>query len=447
MPNLKKVTLGILGLLIIATIYYFTSGSEQLTIQMKKQVDAEFASLQTQGFTIEGKEVSKKKEHFVISLNEPKKVATYLNAQGAQVSPEDIEILKGLKIGIDINYLSNTYSAASFDMYPLALPTALTSAVVDAEDKKALKQLEKMIEKKTLLVHVDVNKLGTGFKGYVKDINEPIDADSKITLIMTALKFTGDIKNNKFSSIKQTLKNFSIHSDDDEINMQINHLTSNYAITGSTKYDYTTDYLIEEVLVTAKDMFKLRVINMSMDSDAKVSNNLAAVNAQTKVDSVHFTQGQKTSTLESLIFDMKVKNLDMHALEKLETIDPENKKELLTTFQKLISHGIHFAIPNFSVKNVVYENQKLEGFKLSSSFDIDKSLDLTALEQNPIAAIGAMDANLHLTLSNQLLEFIAKQPKAMLVMMLFQPKDINGQKVYKIELKDGTLSVNGKQAM
>ena len=444
---MKKIGLGLLSIIAIATIYYFTSGSEQLTIQMKEQVDAEFASLQTQGFAVEGKVVSEKKEHFVISLDEPKKVATYLSAQGAQVSPEDIEILKGFKIGIDIHYLSNTYSVASFDMYPLTLPTALTSAVVDDEDKKALKQLEKMMKRKTFLVHIDVNKLGTGFKGYVKDINERIDADSKTTLIMTELKFTGDIKNNKFSGIKQTLKNFTIRSDDDEINMQINNLTSNYAITGSTKYDYTTDYLVEEILVTVKDEFKLRVANVSMDSDAKVSNNLAAVNAQTKVDSIHFTQGQKTSILETLMFDMKAKNFDMQALEKLETIDPDNEKELLITFQKLISHGIHFEIPNFSVKNVVYENQKLEGFKLSSSFDIDKTLDLATLKQNPMAAMGAMDANLHLTLSNQLLELIAKQPQAMLVMMLFQPKDINGQKVYKVELKDGTLSVNGKQAM
>ena len=213
---MKKITLGILGLLIIGTIYYFTSGSEQLTIQMKKQVDAEFASLKTQGFAVEGKEVSEKKEHFTYLFKEPKKVATYLNAQGAQVRPEDIEILKGLKLGIDIHYLSNAYSAASFDMYPLALPTALTSAVLDSEDKEALKQLEKMIEKKTFLVHIDINKLGTGYKGYVKDINELIDADTKIRLMMTALKFTGDIKDNKFSSIKQTLKNFSIHSDDDE---------------------------------------------------------------------------------------------------------------------------------------------------------------------------------------------------------------------------------------
>ena len=101
-----------------------------------------------------------------------------------------------------------------------------------------------------------------------------------------------------------------------KINMQINNLTSNYAVTGSTKYDYTTDYLLEEILVTVKDEFKLRVANVSMDSDAKVSKSLAAVNAKTKVDSIHFTKGQKTSTLETLVFDMKAKKFRYASVRK-----------------------------------------------------------------------------------------------------------------------------------
>jgi len=32
-------------------------------------------------------------------------------------------------------------------------------------------------------------------------------------------------------------------------------------------------------------------------------------------------------------------------------------------------------------------------------------------------------------------------------MMLFQPKDVNNQKVYKIELQDGSLKVNDIPAM
>ena len=444
---MKKLGLGILGVIAVAAIYYFTSGSEQLTIQMKEQVDAEIATLQTQGFAVEGREVSEKKEHFVISLNEPKKIAMYLNTQGAQVSTQDIEVFKGFKIGIDVTYLADAYSAASFDMYPIALPATLTSASLDADDKKALQQINKMIEKKTFLVHVDVNKLGTGFKGYMKDINEVIEGKQPIALMMTALKFTGDLEDDKIKGIKQTLKNFTMKDQSDAINIQVNNLTSNYALTGTTKYDYATGYTIDEILVSAKDEFKLSMNNVTMDSNSKVKDNLTFIAAQTEISSIHFIEGQKTSTLETLIFEMKADNFDMNAIEKLSTINPNNEKELLATFQELISHGIHFEIPNFSVKNLEFENQKLEGFKLTSSFDIDKSLDLASLKQNPMAAIGAMDANLNLTLSNQLFGLLAQQPQAVMAMMMIQPQDVNGNKVYKVELKDGKLSVNGKPMM
>jgi hypothetical protein len=440
----KKIGLGLFGVIAMATIYYFTAGSKQLTIQMKEQVNAEIATLQTQGFGVEGREVSEKNEHFVISLDEPQKVASYLTAEGAQVSVQDIAALKGFKIGIDVTYLADAYSAASFDMYPVALPTALTTANMDEDEKKALAQIEKMIEKKTFLIHVDVNKLGTGFKGYMKDINEVIEGKEPIALTMTALKFTGDLKDDKIKGVKQTLKNFTMKDASDAINIQVNNLTSNYVLTGSTKYDYTTGYTIEEILVTAKDEFKLSINDMTMDSTSKVKNNLASITAQTEIKSIHFSEGQKNSTLETLIFDMKADNFDMKAIEKLENIDPNNEKELLATFQELISKGIHFEIPNFSVKNLEFENQKLDGFTFTSSFDIDKSLDLASLEKNPMAAISAMDANINLTLSNQLFGLLAQQPQAVMAMMMIQPKDVNGNKVYTVELKDGKLSVNGK---
>ena len=447
MPNPKKVGIGIIGLILVAFIYYITSGASQLALQMKKQVDADLTNMQTQGFDIEDRETSENKEHFVLSIKEPKKVATYLTSQGVQVSVEDIEVLKGMKIGIDVAYLADAYSASSFDMYPVALPTALTTATLEADDKKALEQIKKMIEKKTFLLHVDVNKLGTGFKGYMKDINEVVEGENPVTVTMTALKFTGDLEKNKLKSIKQTLKNFSMHDKDDEINIQLNNLKSNYALTGDTSYDYDTGYTIGKITFSTKDALDLRVNNVSVDSNSKVKNNLASITAETKIESIHFSDGQKTSTLETLLFDMKADNFDIKAIEKLETINPNNEKELLTVFQQLISQGIHFEIPNFSVKHIALDNKKLDGFTLTSSFDIDKSLNLSSLKRNPMAAIGAMDASLKLTLSDQLFGFLAQQPQAVMAMMLFQPKTVNNQKVYKVELKGGRVTVNDQPVM
>jgi hypothetical protein len=42
---------------------------------------------------------------------------------------------------------------------------------------------------------------------------------------------------------------------------------------------------------------------------------------------------------------------------------------------------------------------------------------------------------------------MAQQPQAMMALMMFQPQDENNKKVYKLELKDGELFVNGAPVM
>ncbi len=445
---MRKIGLSILIVVAVATIYYFTSGATQLSLQMKKHVDAQFSTLQNKGFAVVSKEISENKEHFIITVDKPEKISTFLNTKGIQIAPQELKYFKGLQLGVDVEYLANAYSAASFDVYLLALPTALSSASLSVDDKKVLEQVENMIEKKTFLLHVDVNKLGTGFKGHMKDIDEVIEDDGeKIKFTMESLQFSGDIENEKLASIKQTLKNMNIRSDDDAFDMQITNLISNYKVTGTSNYDYDTDYSIENVKFVAKDEFKLNINNFFMHSSSKVANGLTSITAETKIGKIHFGEGQKSNSLDTLVFNMKANNLDMNALSKIETIDSDNEKELLALFQQLLSHGIHFEISNFSVKQLELDNKKLDGFMLTSAFDIDKSLDLASLEKNPMAAINSMDANIELILSSQLFAVIAQQPQAIMAMMLFPPKDVKDKKVYKIELKNGKLRVNEKPIM
>jgi len=444
---MRKIGLSLLALIVVAAIYYFTSGSTQLALQLKEQVDAQMATLQNKGFVVTAKEVDTKKEHFVITMDEPEKIAAFLTAKGMQTTAKDLESLKGLKIGVDAAYLADAYSAASFDIYPLALPTSLSLSSVSENDKKVLQQIEKMIEKKTFLLHLDVNKLGTGFKGYMKDIDEVIEDDKKVKLSMKSLKFTGDIKDDKLSGIKQTLDSIAVQLEDNSFDVKMDNLKSNYKVTGASNYDYASDYTVENISIFADDTFKMTMKNFTMDSISKEQDGLLSVTANTTLDTIDFKDGQKSGRLEALVFDMQAKNFDIQALTKLETIDPENEEELLAVAQQVISQGIQFSISDFSVKHIEFDKKKLDGFMLTSAFDIDKSLDLSSLEKNPMAAINAMDANLKLTLSNQLFAVIAQQPQAVMAMMLFQPKDVNGDKVYKVELKNGKLTVNERPVM
>jgi len=444
---MKKLSLAVFTVIVIAAIYYMTSGSTQLVSQIKVEVDSELASLQTQGFSLKGREVSEKKEHFVISFDEPDKIAAYLTKKGSKMSPEDAKILQGLEVGVDINYLSDTYSGVSFDLYPLALPESLTSAATTPEDKRMLQQLEKMLKKKTFLVHCDINKLGTGFKGYMKDIDETITDDNiTMQIKLSKLTFTGDIKEDAISSMKQTLKSLSM-TVPDTLDLSLDGLNSTYTVTGDSAYDYTTEYSIERIKMQQKDAILLNIQDFEALADSGVKNTLLYSHLKTKTKRIEISQQNEKIVLDTLHFDMKADKLDVNALEALGKVDPDNEQEVNTALQALVSKGMQLEIPEFSIANIEAIGKKMEGFQLDLFVEIDKSLNIASLQQNPMLALNAFTANINLSLSEALFAVIAQQPQAVMAMMLFHPKDVNGKKVYKFELKDGKFTVNGSPVM
>ena len=443
---MKKLGLAILGIVIIASIYYFSTGSEQLRLEMKAQVNKELSSLQTEGFSVQDREISEEKEYFILSFDEPEKISKFFTQKGAKVDAKEIEALKGLQVGVDVTYLADTYSAVSFDMYPVTLPTVLTNSALTDEDKKIVAQLKNMMEKKALLVHLSVNKLGTGFKGHVKDIDEVIQGDDKVNFTVTGLTYAGDIKENKISTMQQELKDFSVDVAN-ELSMKLSNLTSDYTMTGTSAYDYKTAYSIEKVILDGKSEFHILIDNLDAASESSVKDGLATGSVQTKAKKIDITEDQKNTVLETLLFDMKASNFDIKAFEQLEKIDVNNDQEMYAVLQQLISQGIQLDISKFSIAKITTEGQTIDGFSMNTTFKIDKSLNITALQQNPMLAINAINANLDIALSQGLFAMVAQHPQAVMAMMLFQPKDVNNQKVYKIELQNGSLKVNDIPAM
>jgi len=443
---MKKLSFATLGIILIALLYYFTAGSEKVANKMKLHLDTELASLQTQGFSVKGREISEKKEHFVIAFNEPKKIALFLSQKGSEVTQEELEALKGLEVGVDINYLADTYSAVSFDLYPITLPVGITASATSQEDKKILAQMKNLLKKKTFLLHADINKLGTGFKGYMKDIDEVLNADDTVHFVLKKLKFSGDIENNTVSAVTQTLKILNIDAGD-TLNMSLNGLKSIYKVTGKSAYEYKVSYVVESINMQQKDTMLFKIKNFEALSNANVKDALLNSSVKTKIEQIQIGKEKEKIVLDTLVFDIKADNLDLKAIETFENIDPNNEQEINTAPQALVSKGMRLEIPTLSIENIEGMGKKMQGFHLDLSLDVDKSLNIAALQQNPMLALNALNANINLTLSKEFYTLISQQPQAMMALMLFQPKEVKGKKVYAIELKNGKLTVNGSPVM
>ena len=446
---MKKLGLGIVGIVIIAVIYYFTAGSAQITEEMKIRVNTELTMLEQNGFTLEDRKIKEKEEHFVLSFNDPEKIVHFMKQQGADMTLEEAQVFQGMKVGVDLKYLSDTYSAVSVELYPLNLPPALTDQTeLTDEDKLFIAQLNAMLERKALLVHVDFNKLLSSFKGYIKDVNETFKVEEEINLALKGATFEGAIKDDKMTDLKQNIKLMSLKMSD-VLNVSLTKLISTYKV-GNREYASTSTYKMANARISGsfnEEAFLISANDIDSSTEISVKNDLISSSINFNVSNLEMSEGTQKIKVKNSTFALNIGNLDLTVLKKIEAADVNDEALLNTLMQELISKEIYINIPNFEVKKIEYLGKNLEGFSLNSEFKINKSANLAEIELNPFAAMNAVNTKTKIILSPELFMLIAQDPRAMMLTMLIQPQEINGKKVYEIELKDGKLLVNGKPVM
>ncbi len=447
---MRKLGLGIFGVIAIAVIYYLTVGSVQVTQEMKMRVNTELNMIEQNGFAVQEREVKAKTEHFILTFDDPEKIVAFFKQQGSEISLEDARALTGIKIGVDLKYLNDTYSALSVDMYPLNLPPSLSNDPdLKDTDRALIRQINEMLARKALLVHIDFNKLLSSFKGYVKDIHETFKAETDVQIDLEGTTFEGEIQNDRITALTQAVKLLRVVSGD-ELEVNLNNLKGHSTLTGKSLYDSKSAYTVAQINISAREKqnsFSLDVKNMSGEDITSVTNGLASNKMTVKIDEIGMKENSEITKLSHTTFAFNIDNLDMGVLEQLEKIDVNNETERNRLMQALISKGVRMEIPGFEVKKIYYQGKAFDGFSLTSTFQVNKSADLAMIRANPFAALNAVNTKTRIVLSEALFTLIAQQPKAMMLAMIIQPQVVNGKKVYEVELKDGTLTVNGKPLM
>ena len=306
-----------------------------------------------------------------------------------------------------------------------------------------------MLKRKALLLHIDFNKLLTSFKGHIKDIHESIKLDYLVNLDAVGMTFKGDMKNDRLTSTSNAIKNISLTSGDD-LNLSLTNMKSTYKLTGDTIYDSNYNYTIDSIKVMGKEDSRVTLVDLTKidgKNITSVKNNLASNLGKVAISSVKYQKGRMKTELKDSTFVFNLDNLDMNILKKLETIDVENESEINALTQELISKGITIKIPKFEVKKVVYLGKEMDAFNITSSLSLNKSANLVEIEENPFAILSVIDTKTRVSLSNELYSIIAQQPWAMLFAMMIRPQNIDGKKVYEVELNNGEFLVNGKKVM
>lgn len=441
--NRIKLGFGLLGIIFIAIIYYFNINHAKHTKDLntlKESLNLQLTQMQTNGFTISNRELKKDTEHFVVHINDSKKAALFLTQKGIQVSVEEAEDLKGVQIAIDVTYLEDIIA---LDLYPLTVPTYLVNTVSTENDKKVLRQIEDMINRKTFFMHLDIVHSTTTFTGYIKDIKERIEGEKEIRLTLQGLHFSGDIKEEKIVKYMQKFKTLHLYMSN-EINRTISGYQSQYALTGTTAYDYTTDYSIEKIKIDEEAEGSLFADTIALSSSSSVKDGLATETLQTKIKNLDLLLEKEKFGMHRLVLDMNISNLDVDTLEKLQKADQKTKKSLAAHLEGRASNKIHLDIITLSVDKVTLHGKKMNGFTLDAKLDVDESLDIYDLGIKPKHALDQMEGDINLSLSKDILELLKEDPKFMLTYMMYRPKRVLEQRNYEIHIKRDELKINGK---
>ena len=442
---MKKILLAILAIFIIVAIYYETIGSKQVVKEIKKEVNREVVQLKSSGFAIENREIKEDREHLIIDFNDTAKIAEYLKRVDREITKEDIAILKGMKIGLDIHYNPNTRDAMALDIYPTKLPD-IVYATINAEDKKSLKTIEDMISKKELLIHLNINKFLSGFNGYIKDIDRELK--------LKGAKFDGDIEDKKIAKVNQTIEQIS-YDMPKEFSAKLLDLEISITNPINKSEDSSTKYSIKSIEIDNKKEKKdlIRFENIVGSSEDTKVNRLINSKSEFNINSVDYINKAESVTIKGINAVMRIDNIDIDAFSKLNSLSTENISEkkrlekMTPIIQKIFSSNISMDIVNISVDKIIKDKKTIDGFKLKASVDVDKNFNIEAIKHNPDMLINFINAKINIEASNDIINLLSSDPRAVVMMMFLQPIDKDGKKYYNIEFTKGSLKINGKPLM
>ena len=437
---MKKWLILFILLIVGGTGYYFTFGSAKMTEALKSRVDTQLQILQKNGFEIEDRKVESKKEHFVIHYADPERIAQYMRSRHIDISNEDADSLKGLKIAVDLSYLEGIYNALSADAYPVAFPPAL----IRMETEQGRNNLVKIAKEKIFLAHIDINKLFTSYKGYLKDINATFKDVGTVSILSKDFKFSGTFNEDFLTSSSNSIEKLRV-SDERKAGILLEKLEGSYQLTGKSLYDFSSGYHIDKLFLRDENGERIILRDIDANTTGKSEQQFASSAFGFHIKSVDIRERLGKHFLEDITGRFSLENISITALEKMQQLDANDTEGFNQAFKSFLAEGIVLKMDEFSAKKTRNKSGKMvDGFAMNALVRIDKVADFKLLEENPFELLNIIDATMHIELSNAIYLTLMERPEFTIAMLIFTPLSRDDKKIFDIEYKHGSLKLNGK---
>ena len=430
---------------------------------MSKTIDSRLTQLKSFGLETTSDESNSTylntKRHFKFLLKDSQKFVNYLKQYSdAQIPPYINASLDGVLLGADLEYSNLPFAkAVTVEIYPLSLSLEIQKSIAKTDDKFS-KYIDKFLQSKGILYHIEYNLLNDDFDGYVKDINEKYKTKDglEMKVVINKATFSGNgalIAPNQLSSSVKSLELNAI-KDSRELTLLLKKFTSKSNFESQSTYVTSAEFKNIEILLegTAEDL-NVSIDNIKVNGSSNNQGKTAELNSKTSIKEMHFNSNEMAFNLKGFALDMALSDLDKKSFEELRLLISKSsnlkssitQQELQNSMLNLLAKGLVLDVANFSLQNINTKHLgDLRGFDIKSKFTFkEDALLRQKVQMSPLLAIADINIDTNIKISKEIYAEILKN-QSMLTGLSKYVKIDGNYNIFDISFIDSKIVVNGK---
>ncbi len=399
------------------------------------------------------------KKHYEFLVKDKEKFLQYLSQfSDAELPPYVNAMVDGVNIGVDVQYSNFPISdGVSVDIYPLSLSQRVTEDM-KKDDKDFYNYINKVLQNKGVLYHINYNIVNNDFDGYIKDIKEEyvLKDNSKVTLELLNATYEGNgllMAPERLSSEIGTIK-FTATKGNEEFNLLLKKFSSSSNFESQSTYALGARLkAIEFTIKGGNNDAVVKVDDLHINASSNAQGDKAEYNIKSSFKALDIIAKASTLQASDFNYDISLSNVDKESLEQSRvlvseakgSLSPELEEKIQESAVNMISKGLTLTIADLSLAQIGIDNAKMiKGFSLQAKLDLKEDADLAQkLKNSPVMLVQNVDLDAKFKFSKALFTLINKQaPMSMLANAYAKEEGENF--VFDIQFNKGQLTINGK---
>ena len=455
---MKKSIIAVLFIVLLAALFPILGNSF-----MKQTINDRITELKTFGLETKKDATDSSylstSRHIEFTIKDSQKFIAYLSSFADKQSPAYINaMLNGAVVGVDIDYSNLPFvKALKVEIFPLTLSDDMRNSL-QKKDKDFLIYLQKFLQSKGIVYHINYNIVNKKFDGYIKDINQKytLKDGTKVDVGLSKALFNGHGTLIAPDRLSSKMRNFHINIVQKKqiFDFSLEKLSS------STNFDSKSIYLsgmdigkIDMTLQGTQNDSDLHLKDMKVNISSNTQGKNAKFSSSASFDTLSIKSKSLNIALRKFNFDITASSLDKKRYEILRKLLADNanqkasftNKKVQESMVDLLSKGFVIKMAQFSLKSITIDtHKKLHGFAIKSEFRFLKDKNLAQkIKLSPMMAASDMEFTSKISIANELYSFFT-HISPMLGNIKSYAIEEKDNLIFNIQVKDSKATVNGK---